>query len=940
VTKYVFYKKKEYDMKSLKTISYILGFAFLSALMVNSTAFSASKGGMERNQFKQHMHVALSLWLNQQQAFKVHTNDQKGSQDTYGDNNVTGTASIEGRVTGSDGAPLEAFVLAWSTDDGKLISGSAVTDDSGRYEITALSAGKYYVAAAGNGYEAQLYDHTSSLHHAATVKLDDSEAASGIDFSLTALPSMSGTGSIAGTVLNQADNQPIAGAWILAVAKNNMMMFYTYFATSGTDGSYNLLGLAPGKYVLFVQAQNFVAEFYNDKSSPLDADAVQVAADQSVTGIDVLLAEGGTISGVVTDSTGTGILGVSVTAAPESQSGWEHWLLSPAWLVATTNDSGAYSIPDLAAGSYIVSAVLHSTDGTLVQWWENASRERDATPVQVTSGIETASINFAFASLKANGAIAGTITDVDQTPLPDILVVVWNKSSKPSSHFHKGGSSTAKTDSSGNYLISELQPGNYLVSATRLDWWNYQTIWYDSASTSAKATPVTVKNDSTSSEIDFAFPRARQLGSISGTVVSDSGGTAIANALIQASQVSGSKRSNCRQRPTSIARTDENGNYTLSDLLEGDYRLSVRFDGFSEFYDNVQDKDDAMPVTVVGGDTTAGINFGIPISPGESSIAGTVTDDSTDLPIVGAVIGVFPSFNSWSQHPGWHHYKLFYAVTSDSSGNYSVGGLPAGSYVVSSWARGYIAEYYDNHTNPRDADIITLDGVVDTSGIDFALIPGRKFDFDDQADNGELGSISGLVTSPEGQAVEGTYVYAMDADRVMRASEATGPDGQYTLGGLPEGQYYLVASRMPYKINYYNQASSAANASAVAIDAATLDVSSVNFQLSDDQATSSNQGPNEGVPADYALAQNYPNPFNPTTTISYSLPEAGKVRLLIYNLRGELVRTLVDGHQSASSYQIVWNGEDRLGQIVPSGIYLYRLQAGNFSQIRRMVLLK
>jgi hypothetical protein len=97
---------------------------------------------------------------------------------------------------------------------------------------------------------------------------------------------------------------------------------------------------------------------------------------------------------------------------------------------------------------------------------------------------------------------------------------------------------------------------------------------------------------------------------------------------------------------------------------------------------------------------------------------------------------------------------------------------------------------------------------------------------------------------------------------------------------------------------------------------------------------------NENLPASYALSQNYPNPFNPSTTIDYSLPERSKVRLVIYNVLGRQVTTLVDGEQSPGFHTARWNGENGNGDRVASGVYLYRLEAEGFTESKKMILLK
>jgi len=89
------------------------------------------------------------------------------------------------------------------------------------------------------------------------------------------------------------------------------------------------------------------------------------------------------------------------------------------------------------------------------------------------------------------------------------------------------------------------------------------------------------------------------------------------------------------------------------------------------------------------------------------------------------------------------------------------------------------------------------------------------------------------------------------------------------------------------------------------------------------------------LPTAYRLDQNYPNPFNPSTIISYDLPVSGYVRLGVYNVLGQLVATLVDGTKEAGSHTVRFDGSD-----LPSGVYLYRLEVGNFIRTRRMVLMK
>ncbi|MCK4404029.1 MAG: T9SS type A sorting domain-containing protein [candidate division Zixibacteria bacterium] len=96
----------------------------------------------------------------------------------------------------------------------------------------------------------------------------------------------------------------------------------------------------------------------------------------------------------------------------------------------------------------------------------------------------------------------------------------------------------------------------------------------------------------------------------------------------------------------------------------------------------------------------------------------------------------------------------------------------------------------------------------------------------------------------------------------------------------------------------------------------------------------------EGRPSEFSLSQNYPNPFNPTTSFQLSLSKSVHVKIEIFNIIGQKVRTLLDEEMNPGVYMAEWDGEDEKGRSVSSGIYFYRVQAGDFSGMKKMVLLK
>jgi hypothetical protein len=96
----------------------------------------------------------------------------------------------------------------------------------------------------------------------------------------------------------------------------------------------------------------------------------------------------------------------------------------------------------------------------------------------------------------------------------------------------------------------------------------------------------------------------------------------------------------------------------------------------------------------------------------------------------------------------------------------------------------------------------------------------------------------------------------------------------------------------------------------------------------------------QSTPTEFALLQNFPNPFNPETTIQYNLSESADVTLHIYNVVGQVVRTLVSERQAAGRYRVQWSGMDDRSVPVSSGIYFYEIRAGKNKDVRKLMLLK
>jgi hypothetical protein len=98
--------------------------------------------------------------------------------------------------------------------------------------------------------------------------------------------------------------------------------------------------------------------------------------------------------------------------------------------------------------------------------------------------------------------------------------------------------------------------------------------------------------------------------------------------------------------------------------------------------------------------------------------------------------------------------------------------------------------------------------------------------------------------------------------------------------------------------------------------------------------------PEHFIPEEFVLHQNYPNPFNPVTTLRYDLPENGHINITIYDMLGRQVKTLINQTQDAGYKLVIWDATNDYGKPVSAGIYLYQIQAGEYLQTKKMVLLK
>jgi protocatechuate 3,4-dioxygenase beta subunit len=364
------------------------------------------------------------------------------------------------------------------------------------------------------------------------------------------------------------------------------------------------------------------------------------------------------------------------------------------------------------------------------------------------------------------------------------------------------------------------------------------------------------------------------------------------------------------QHLVATAKTDTMGNYSISmdSILQSKntFVVSAHKDGFKlQFYNGKNTFYQADRLLAVNDTTFTAVNFNL--SPLDTiqklSISGSIMD-SAGIGVNGAFAVIIDSLTG--------HVRV---AVSDSAGKYSVSGLASGSYFMLIYASGFVPQFYKNADRWEDATVIKLtSGSLTAINVTLQAIPRLT----------SSGQIVGTIHSNAGTALPGTLVTIKSSSGATVASAITDGNGVYTVTGLTQGSYSITASIAQYS----SQQQSAT------YDPSFGSTTVSNFSMSTASVTAV-KDPAGNVPAKFELHNNYPNPFNPSTIISFTLPVNSLVRLQVYNILGQKVAELINKQMNAGNYNVTFNA-DKLS----SGVYLYRLEAGQFTATKKMILTK
>jgi len=556
------------------------------------------------------------------------------------------TASVQGKVTAPAGVNLAGISVSAMTTTYQMQVGQSSVGADGSYKITGLPAGSYKLNFSGGntGAQDQWYKNAASYETATAVTVTAGQALTGINPTLVKGATISGKLTIPAGV--SSFNLSVSASSAASRRQEGQ-------SEVGADGSYKINGLPAGSYKLNFSGWNtgLQDQWYKNAPSFDTATAVTVTTSQDLTGINVTLVKGATISGKVTapGASPSGIFVNATSTALHGQGGQ-----------STVASDGSYKIIGLPAGSYKVS-FSDVSGGLTQQWYKNASSFDTATAVTVGAGQDLAGIN---ASLVKAATISGKITapagvELTKVIYPGVTVAMTTVK------VFAAGSSTKQVaqgyvNPDGSYKVTGLAAGSYKFF---ISGWNTGAVdqWFDKGVSFATARTLTV---TAGQDLTGINPVLAKGSTISGKITG--GGTT--GTPVSVLDTAGAVVRDGSSNP--------DGTYSIGGLAAGSYKVAFnRASGSSlaeaQFYNNKPESAGAGAAqTVTVGAVTSVPNINATLVTG-GSITGTVTDKA-GKPLPNARMQAYTRDGSLTTRPGM----------TDAGGKFSITGLSTGKYFV------------------------------------------------------------------------------------------------------------------------------------------------------------------------------------------------------------------------------------------------------------------
>jgi PKD repeat protein len=662
------------------------------------------------------------------------------------------TGSISGHVTTPANAPAAGVCVTVFDALGGAYAGYTETDSSGNYTVFGLANGTYKVQfypcdIAGVG--AQWWSAKADWFFADTITLSSAlPARSGIDAHLQA------ASSISGRVTNSLTHGP-ASVCVEAYGQYGGVYDYGYgsggFAETDSTGNYRITDLQPGKYKLYFYAcgsDSYISEYYDGKADWASADVITLGIAEARSGANADLEPAASIAGHVTVPAGSDPADVCVAAftspfpepfVPSSYTG--------------VDDAGNYVLTGLRAGTYQLDFYDCGGGSLITQFY--------ASTITLATAEKRTGVDI---QMQRSASISGHVTRTGGAPAAGVCVGAYSETVKNSLQ------GSAFTDSNGDFTIPGLSAGAYKLryfscSIPSGVW--YQEQWYNAKPTWETAT---VLHIATSEARTGANATVVPAASISGHVTGPTGAPATGACVIAWAP-------DVQSVSLGFAYVDSNGDYTMTGLVAGSYKLQFSscnggLSYLTQFYNAKSTYAAADVITLATSEARTGVNQQLATA---ASITGRVTGPS-GTGLAGVCVSATPVSFSGPTSTGFG--------TTDSAGNYKVVGLLPGSYKVEFYSCNggdHVTQFYSRRSTLAAADTVTLSTSQTLPNVDAQMQAGG-------------GSIAGRVTSiVTGAPLPNVCVRAYSvADGVAYSSALTNANGDYVLGGFPTGSYRLL----------------------------------------------------------------------------------------------------------------------------------------------------
>ncbi len=643
---------------------------------------------------------------------------------------IPAAAAASGSITGTimDGTslPLPNATVTIRSYSGSYAA-SATTDVAGHYAFTTLTSDLYTIQFAKPGYLTRWNGGATSQNTALPITLNAPDTLTDINATLSLGGGMSGS-------VTDASGNPVSGATVYA--SRLLGIGPSYYVSTDATGTYTISGMESGTYYLQFSALNYQTVWYGGALSRFTSTPVVVSAPDTTTAINGQLGVGGSISGTITDAALNPVPNVTVSLHRTTPGDFDS-------MSTTTDASGNYSFRGIGNGTYYVQAAYAA-------WYGGATIDA-ALPITIASpGDVFSGVNIALDT--GSGKITGTITDVNDLPLSNASLTLYDSTGTPVSYSYGG---STNSDTNGNFSFSNLKSGDYYIKCFSS---GTPETWYGGALTLQAATAIPVTSPGTVSGITIKMG----VGSSVGGTVTDATGSPVSGISVSLYDASGNGITG------GGTTTDTYGKYIFRGFPVGTYYIQVyppQSYGLPVWYGGTTSRSLAAPVVIAGPTPVTGINVQVGVG---ARIAGTVRGPLNN-PVQGVTVALFDQSGT----------NLLYA-DSDATGAYQFTGIPAGMYFVSFGKAGLSPSWYGNTRTQQAATpiIVTASSVV--SGIDGMLALG--------------GRISGTVVDAANAPLSTAYITLYTNDGTAVSSGSTDASGNYSLAGLVDGQYYVKFS--------------------------------------------------------------------------------------------------------------------------------------------------